>query len=948
MPTPAPTLRRCACLALAAATGALLLTHTRAELAADKQPLAWPAPMDFSTYNLAGGTAVAFRGDYIRSTWDGDLVAYNVSAAGVLSVKWRAREHVPAPGSRIIVTSTTSGTGAPFRWSSLSTTQQAALGNATSGPLVLDYLRGDASKEASGSSPQFRKRFSTLGAIVHSRPYANGNEVYVGGNDGMLHAFDAANGKELFAYVPSMLFANGKLASSATTLNTDFPYLVDGSMTIGTVGSTKLLVGGLGAGAKGLYALNITSPRPANETAAKAMATWELTDASASYSNLGHVMTAPLLVKLNTGETAVLAPNGMNSTGKVSSLFVIKAADGTLLKEIAAGTALSDGSANALGGIAAVDVDGNGTVDVVYAGDLKGTLWKFDLSSAATLPSAASALLTPSAATVRPITAAPSVSRHPRGGLMLNFGTGKATTRADLSSTGTDYLYGVWDQGSVTSADLVVQTLTTHTVGSTTVRTVSNNAVDYSGSAPKKGWRIALDSGERVLGGSLLTDSGRFMVTTADPGTGTTGAAWLVQATALTGAAPSAPFFDLNSDGTVDADDTITVGSGSTATTSVPVSLALGSGVWSQPVLGRLGAGLDLPYFNHNTNETLATYTTETITTPPSGGGVSNGHFDFDIFRNCGSSAPSANDCINKHIHEYDDDYNVVGVHLLSPSVSEFALSNAVAGTASFKVLVSNTRWSPAAALKIGSTVAGVAWQLPVVDGFLANAATNTAAVFTPSTIEDFIFFLPLDAFTAKDWGTGVTRAGLVPTQTGCVKNNKYTATGVWMDGAFTIQVVDASATASDVQSSGPADSGGYRLKDTAAARAKLLAQYTAFWHKKGTECKTESGWNPAPAQDDASSGGSRPAGSKDPQGDFYSTVIGSGGGSSTTRFVYNNITVLVSLSFDASGVRLVLTNTSGAVVSDTRSSFGTAQTGMRQASQKPRLGRLGWKEVVR
>jgi hypothetical protein len=946
MHTPAPSLWRTTALALAAAACALLVTQARAELAADKQPLAWPAPLDFSTYNLAGGTAVAFRGDYIRSTWDGDLVAYNVSAAGVLSVKWRAREHVPAAASRIIFTSSTSGTGAAFQWSNLIAAQQTALGGATNGPLVLAYLRGDSSKEAGGSSPQFRNRFSTLGAIVHSRPYFNGSEVYVGANDGMLHAFDAANGNELFAYVPSMLFANGKLASSATTLDTDFPYLVDGSMTIGTVGSTKMLIGALGAGAKGLYALNITSPRPASEAVAKAMATWELTDASTSYGNLGNVMTAPLLVQLNTGVTAVLVPNGLNSTGKVSSLFVIKAADGSLLKEISAGTAFSDGTANALGGIAAVDVDGNGTVDVVYAGDLKGTLWKFDLSSKTGLPGAASALLTPTDA--RPITAAPSVSRHPRGGLMLNFGTGKAYTKADLSTNGTDYLYGVWDQGTVTSSDLVTQTLTTRTVGSTKVRTVSDNAVNYGGASPKKGWRMALDSGERVLGGSLLTDSGRFMVTTADPGTGTNGSAWLLQATALTGSAPSAPFFDLNGDGTIDADDNVTLGSGSTATRIVPVGRFLGDGVWSQPVLGRISAALDLPYFNHNTNETLATYTSETVTTPPPSGGVSNGHFDFDIFRSCNTSkAASKDDCTNVHKHEYDDLYNVVGVHMLSPSEPDFALTKAITSTTRFKVLVANTKWSPAAALKIGSTVAGTAWKLPVTtDGFLADT-TGAAAVFTAATMVDFIYFLPLDAFTSKDWGTGVTRAGLVPTQTSCVRKND-TTNGVWMDGAFTIQVVAESTTASDVQSSGPADSGGYRLKDTAAARGKLLAQYTSFWHKDGTKCKTESGWNAAPAQDAATTGGSRPSGSKDPQGNFYSTVVNSGGGSDTTRFVYNGVTVLVTLTFDTNGVHLVLKNTSGTVVSDTWSRFGSTQTGVLQTGQQPRLGRMGWKEVVR
>jgi len=765
----------------------------------------------------------------------------------------------------------------------------------------------------------------------------------------------SATGVERWAYVPSMLFADGLLASLTTPFNTNFPYLVDGPMAIGSAGTKKVLVGALGAGAKGLYALDITNPLPATETAAAAMALWEITPASSGFANLGNVMSSPQVVKLNNGQEAVLVPNGLNGAGKGSSLFVVRASDGVKLAEITAGTALTDGSANALGGIAAVDRDGNGTVDLVYAGDLKGTLWRFDLS-ASSYPSAATAMFTPSAADKRPITAAPSVSLHPRGGMMVNFGTGKVYSDADLSSTATEFLYGVWDNGTSTSANLVTQTLTNRSVPSSTfeARTASASAVNYAGST--RGWRIALSGGERLIGGDLLTDSGRFMVTTSVPKEGTGQGAWLMQVDALTGAAPPTPFFDLNNDGsinTTNSSDRIAVTAGGSTSSQVPVGRFLGSGVWSQPVLGQVSAVFDLPFFNYNPNKTLPPYTT--VATPPPGG-VGDGHFDFDIFYNCATNTPVKKPgCDNKHTHEYDDKFEVVGVNMLNASMSEYNLHNPIPSTATeFKILVSNTRWSPAAALKVGDSISGTAWKLPLSpEGFLSETSGGPAKVFTRATLSKFIYVLPIDGFSNRDWGTGQVRSGLIPTKTGCMQENANPDLA-WMDGAFTIQVVKSSAVAADVQASKPADSGGFRLADNATARAKLIAQYNAFWHHPNNLCKTNGGWTMTPPPD--TSGGGSPktpaAGSDDPKGDFWSEVTGGGSGgglgSGAVKHYYQGVEVLVAQSFDDNGVRQILTKPDGTVLSDVRSDFGSPQKSALQQGRRARLGRLGWKEIVR
>ena len=976
---------------LALTAAGLLGTLSHALFTPDDQPIAAAGALDFSTYDLSGGTAVAFRGDYIRATWDGDLVAYNTASNGGQSIKWRASERLALQGWNIRKIATHNGTaGSAFEWGSLTSAQQTALGGATSGLPMLEYLRGDSSKELTATNPSgvYKQRFSRVGAVIHSRPYyrkqgsdASGNpigRVYVGANDGMLHTFDAATGDEVFAYVPSMLF--NKLKDLSVPSPTTFKYYVDGLMAIADVpktggGTSTLLVSGLGGGAKGLFALDISNPAPATVSDVAAMAKWELTGASTGYANLGNVYAAPQIVKLNTGVTAALVPNGANSGGGVSSLFVINVDTGALLGEISAGT----GPDNGLGGIAAVDLNRNGTVDVVYAGDLKGTLWKFNLSGT-TLPSAATAVLTPAGATARPITATPSVIAHPRGGVLVNFGTGRVYDSADMSSTTTEYLYGIWDGAGATTSTLAtpaLQDVALSVAGVTkNYRAVGTSSVNYAGG--DKGWRVSLTGGERLLGGDTITDSGRYAVTTTIPNAGSTQGAWYLQLDALTGGAPSAPFFDLNGDGVVnksDASDKLTVG----GSPVVPVGKFLGSGVWSQPVLARMSATSDLPFFNRNAN-TVAPVTTTTTTTvppvPPGERGVYGGHFDFDIYYNaCNalSGSYSGGCASNTHKHEYDDTYDVVGVNMLNASLPAFNLGNAIAGTATkFKILVVNTNWSPAARLKIMYPAGADPKLEPAVDldtefrnwpvtpeGFLANPLTGAAQEFTRTNLT-FIYYLPVTAFTNKDWrGNGDVRAGLIPSKTGCVRANtggQGSATGPWMNGALTIQIVKNTTTGASVEATVPADAGGYRLKKDATAQPNQLAQYTAFWHHPNGKCFADVGWTKAPPPDaSGSSGGSTPAAnSADPTGQFLvgenGTAVSGQAGSTTTSVTYNGELAVLTRTLTAGGVLQTINKgvASGLALNTTLLPWGTTDTGSLQASPPARTGRLGWRELVR
>ncbi|CAB1063883.1 Type IV fimbrial biogenesis protein PilY1, partial [Olavius sp. associated proteobacterium Delta 1] len=118
--------------------------------------------------------------------------------------------------------------------------------------------RGERSNEALYGGA-YRNRFQVLGDIVHSSPVYSHGMLYAGGNDGMLHAFDAASGDERFAYVPNLVFGN---LTSLIDPEYSHKYYVDLSpairdITIGGLAKTYL-VGGLGKGGKGYYALDVT------------------------------------------------------------------------------------------------------------------------------------------------------------------------------------------------------------------------------------------------------------------------------------------------------------------------------------------------------------------------------------------------------------------------------------------------------------------------------------------------------------------------------------------------------------------------------------------------------------------------------------------------------------------------------------------------------------------
>lgn len=559
--------------------------------------------------------------------------------------------------TRLILTknSNLGGGGVSFAYNNLGTTQQSALNRDwllntdNCGPERVNFLRGWSEHEgvgtftcASNSTIQrFRTRsVSILGDIINSNPafvgppsagYSDVDHpgysafrsmfkdrlpmVYVGANDGKLHGFDvsvdiATNlpthdaGKEVIAYVPSQVYANlSRLTDNNYSAN--HKYFVDSSPMVADacVSATSscssawktVLVGGLGAGGRGYYALNITNPKnttlnsattPVFQIANAAdIVLWEFTHAD--HSDLGYTFNnAPTnintgqsrqIVKFQNGRWGVVVGNGYNGgSGGKAVLFILflsgpSGINDTWQSGIDFIRIEADaGPNNGLSTPITFDANGDGLIDTVYAGDLEGNLWKFDLIHANPVNWGVALSGTPlftaeHSGVAQPITTPPEVTLHPSGGMMVVFGTGKYLEGTDNTSTATQTFYGVHDNGAaVAKSTLTPVIIGTQTVSGVTFRsTTAGCDADPLTLLPdcpasSKGWFTNLPTaGERHTGSPRILASTVFFNTfipSVSPcefgGTG-----WLMGLRYTDGRMLPFAAFDTNSSGTLDASD---------------------------------------------------------------------------------------------------------------------------------------------------------------------------------------------------------------------------------------------------------------------------------------------------------------------------------------------------------------------------------------------------------
>ncbi len=474
--------------------------------------------------NSISGDTLTFYARYYPGDWYGELLAYPVTTDGVgTTPKWSAG--IPAVGSRKIF-SWNGNEGITFDWGALTQAQKTALGSQTDAIKqdIVNYLRGNQSKEVKNGGT-FRNRKSLLGDIIHSSPvyvdnYKDGAEraqtVFVGANDGMLHAFDATTGQERFAYVPNAVITPtlATLADPAYTHR----YFVDGQIAVSDYQTTpdkNLLVASLGLGGKALFGLDVTKPKSFSAADVK----WEFTGGTAA-DLLGLVTGELMIAKLNDGSKAVIFGNGYNSTNQTAALFIVNLETGALIKAIDTGV----GSATQPNGLAPPrgwDLGRNGTIDYVYAGDLQGNLWKFDLSAtdvnqwnvALKQGDTPQPLFkaTDANGKAQPITARPSIGLNPADvSRWVFFGTGRYLTTADISDTSTQSWYGIIDDGknAVTRSELKGRKIVARGTDPSTKNPVRAFELATNGDMKNmKGWYVDLDPGERIISSSQFYGS---------------------------------------------------------------------------------------------------------------------------------------------------------------------------------------------------------------------------------------------------------------------------------------------------------------------------------------------------------------------------------------------------------------------------------------------------------
>lgn len=480
-----------------------------------------------------------------------------------------------------------------LRDTNLTTAQKALLtftGMPTSGlrtvsnASLVNYLRGDDSKEEDHTNGALRTRNAPatgwspiLGDIVNSTPVFVGKPsdtlysgatftgassysafataqasrlgvVWVGANDGMLHAFDSSTGREVFAFMPNASLLAG--VANFANPEYDHSYFVDGDMAIadaydGTSWRT-ILVGTMGRGGPGIFALDVTNPSSPTFL-------WE--KGVAEIPSLGKNIGRPVIAQTANGTWKVILGNGYDSTGGVASLITITLFGGGT---VSVSSVTTGGTPNGLTAVLARDSDNDGFADTAYAGDLRGNMYKFTAINGT--PTRTTLFTATDGTNPQPITAAPLVGKDPSTSTVwVFFGTGKYLNTGDLTSTSRQTWYGIKDNGgSTTRATLVARTVTgTGTIGEFTVRTMSTGtAAEVAG---MQGWYFDLPvSGERIVvpnrfqGGALI---GTSRIPDTSDACQPTGRGFVMALNPFTGGRLDQTFFDTNHDGVFNDSD---------------------------------------------------------------------------------------------------------------------------------------------------------------------------------------------------------------------------------------------------------------------------------------------------------------------------------------------------------------------------------------------------------
>ena len=442
------------------------------------------------------------------------------------------------------------------------------LGDIINSPLVLASPSDKTASDLSGDTT-YTTYLTTKAANMNS-------SLVVNANDGFVNVINSANGTRRYAYMPSSVLPSLRLIADPAYINgVSHKFLVDGQVGVYDAQLNSawktLAIGGTGAGGKTFYALQLFDASAGNVL----NALWEVSapataNTANAFNDLGYAYARPEVARLADGRWAAFIANGYGSNSGVAALYVLDVRDGSLIKKIVID---STETTNGLSSVK-LKVNSSNVVQAAYGGDLKGRLWKFDLSATSTdswgVAFSGKPLFTTAGGATQPITAQPLLADNSLGGKQIFVGTGKFNETADKTNKDLQAFYSVWDadggSGQLTVSSLQAQAVTGVFSGSTgQFITTSQNDTTYPG---EKGWYLPLVynnvlTGERVINQASLV-LGRIVFTTASVDTtdpcASFGTGKLVELDAFSGKMLNYAVLDTNADGVVDSNDTISSG----------------------------------------------------------------------------------------------------------------------------------------------------------------------------------------------------------------------------------------------------------------------------------------------------------------------------------------------------------------------------------------------------
>lgn len=583
----------------------------------------------------ASATLIAGNVKYVPKykavDWYGDLEAWGLNSKGVQNQNpdWRASELLTKKiqdgthlARNLYTWNATDKKAVKFLYAEMGDVNKALIGSET----LTNYIRGDDTiLNADQTDKLYRNRASKfLGDFVNSPPVVVRNQVslgytsiessytaylaqknaradsaiFLGGNDGMLHAFKGKTGDEIFGFVPKAALKGLATISQKTygTAGNYHKFFVDGPVNetdafikapgASSAAWTNVVIGAMGAGGKSVFAVHVPTADPTALDSNAPM--WEIN--GADDNDMGYIFADFAVGKVKGAGTSgwyAFVGNGIYSKSGNAVLLMIDLTDGHIEKRI---TVDSSGGTGLMGVSLVKDADQQ--VVAAYAGDLKGQVWRFDFEG----PSSSEwkvgfkgkpfFVAADKSHVAQPIVAAPVFANHSSGGHIVLFGTGRLIDSADSDNTSSQTYYGVWDptkEGSssaltdspfttvafdrdVLQAQIIHTDAVLNEGGTGSYYKIDSTPVNWE---KQFGWFADLPfAGQRVIYPSAVLGKDYVLFSTMVPATkaetcrSNSGTGYNYILAAQDGTQVTEPIFDTDGDGVVNEKDLVVAGYG--------------------------------------------------------------------------------------------------------------------------------------------------------------------------------------------------------------------------------------------------------------------------------------------------------------------------------------------------------------------------------------------------